>query len=328
MSQTTETVTPTPAATATTVAVVSEARRKSLAKGFFATGFQRFLNDRISFIALVVFAIIVVFTLLGGVINDSLLHVDPNKSSPFDKFHAAGWVGKGYNAYKEYQVTHWLGTDEQGRDVLGRLLVAGQISLLVGFLTAAIVIVVGGVLGLLAGYYGAWVDDAINALVQILQNVPTFFLLIVLSVIFTPDPVTLSLLLGLTGWTGVTRLVRGTVLSVKNRDYVDAARVMGAGNNRIIFLHILPNALSVLLVSAANAVAGTILAESGLSALGFGVRPPTASWGNMLAGGVSYSTQGYWWLVITPGLLIFATTLCIFLFADGLRDAFDPRLKE
>jgi peptide/nickel transport system permease protein len=184
------------------------------------------------------------------------------------------------------------------------------------------------VLGLLAGYYGAWVDDVINALVQILQNVPTFFLLIVLSVIFTPDPVTLSLLLGLTGWTGVTRLVRGTVLSVKNRDYVDAARVMGAGNNRIIFLHILPNALSVLLVSAANAVAGTILAESGLSALGFGVRPPTASWGNMLTAGVSYSTQGYWWLVITPGLLIFATTLCIFLFADGLRDAFDPRLKE
>lgn len=326
MSQTTQTVSSGASSEATV-----QRRRASASKGFFASGFRRFLGDRISLIALIVFGIIVVLSVSGGVINSSLLHVDPNKvPSLFDKaqFKSAGWVGKGYDAYKDYKVTHWLGTDEQGRDVLGRLLVAGQVSLLVGFLTALITISIGGISGLMAGYYGGWIDDVVNAILQVFLNVPTLFLLIILSVILTPNPVLLSIILGITSWPGTTRLVRGTVLSVKNRDYIDAARVMGASNNRIIFYHILPNAISILLVSAAFAVANTIIVESALSVLGFGVREPTASWGNMLSGGVSYSTQGYWWLVIAPGVMIFLTTLCIFLFADGLRDAFDPRLKE
>lgn len=323
MSQTTQTVSP-----GTNLTGVVAPRRPTVSKGFFASGFSRFLGDRVSLIALVVFAIVVIFTLLGGAINSSLLHVAPDHSAPFDKFKPLGWVGQGYDEFSDQQVTHWLGTDEQGRDVLGRLLLAGQISLLVGFLTALITIVIGGVLGLLAGFYGGWIDDAINGVLQIFLNVPTFFLLIILSVILTPTPVLLSVILGVTSWPGTTRLVRGTVLSVRNRDYVDAARVMGASNNRIMFYHILPNTISVLLVSAAFAVANTILIESGLSFLGFGVRDPTPSWGNMLSAGVTYATQGYWWLVLAPGVMIFITTLCIFLFADGLRDAFDPRLKE
>lgn len=322
MSQTTQTVNPSAIATAV------PKRRASASKGFFASGFSRFLADRVSLISLIVFGIIVIFTVLGGVICSSLLHIDPNHSAPFDKFKPIGWVGRGYDEFSSYKVTHWLGTDEQGRDTLGRLLMAGQISLLVGFLTALITIVIGGVLGLLAGFYGGWVDDLINGILQVFLNVPTFFLLIILSVILTPTPVLLSVILGITSWPGTTRLVRGTVLSVRNRDYIDAARVMGAGNNRIMFYHILPNTISVLLVSAAFAVAGTILTESGLSVLGFGVRPPTPSWGNMLSAGVTYANQGYWWLVFAPGVMIFITTLCIFLFADGLRDAFDPRLKE
>lgn len=220
---------------------------------------------------------------------------------------------------------HWLGTDDLGRDIFIRMLYAGQVSLLIGVLATLTALVVGVSFGILAGFYRGWVDDGINALIQTTANIPLLFLLILLSVIFSPGVVGLALILGLLSWQGTARQVRAVVLSVSQRDYIDAARVLGSSNLRVMGRHVLPNALSIVLVVAGFDVAGAILAESGLSALGLGVQPPTASWGNMLARSFQYALKAPW-LVAAPGAMIFVTVFSVFLIADGLRDALDPRL--
>ncbi len=221
---------------------------------------------------------------------------------------------------------HWLGTDELGRDILIRLLYAGRISLLIGVLATLTSLVIGVSLGVLGGFYRRWVDDAVNGLIQTTVNIPLLFLLILLSVIFSPGVVGLALILGLFSWQGTARQVRAIVLSVSQRDYIDAARVLGSSNGRLMFRHIFPNVISTVLVVAGFDIAGAILAESGLSALGFGVQPPTASWGNMLAKSFQYALKAPW-LVVSPGVMIFLTVLSVFLIADGLRDALDPRIS-
>ena len=221
--------------------------------------------------------------------------------------------------------SHWLGTDDLGRDIFIRVLYAGQVSLLVGVLATITALVIGVSLGIMAGFYRGWVDDGINALVQTTANIPLLFLLILLSVIFSPGVVGLALILGLLSWQGTARQVRAVVLSVSQRDYIDAARVLGSGNLRLMARHVLPNVLSIVLVVAGFDVAGAILAESGLSALGLGVQPPTASWGNMLARSFQYALKAPW-LVVAPGVMIFLTVFSVFLIADGLRDALDPRI--
>ncbi|HEY8291748.1 MAG TPA: ABC transporter permease [Thermomicrobiales bacterium] len=221
---------------------------------------------------------------------------------------------------------HWLGTDELGRDILIRLLYAGRISLLIGVLAMLTSLVIGVSLGVLGGFFRRWVDDAINGLIQTTVNIPLLFLLILLSVIFSPGVIGLALILGLFSWQGTARQVRAIVLSVSQRDYIDAARVLGSSNGRLMFRHIFPNVISTVLVVAGFDIAGAILAESGLSALGFGVQPPTASWGNMLAKSFQYALKAPW-LVVSPGVMIFLTVLSVFLIADGLRDALDPRIS-
>ncbi len=221
---------------------------------------------------------------------------------------------------------HWLGTDELGRDILIRLLYAGRISLLIGVLATLTSLVIGVSLGVLGGFYRRWVDDAINGLIQTTVNIPLLFLLILLSVIFSPGVVSLALILGLFSWQGTARQVRAVVLSVSQYDYIDAARVLGSSNGRLMFRHIFPNVISTVLVVAGFDIAGAILAESGLSALGFGVQPPTASWGNMLSKSFQYALKAPW-LVVSPGVMIFLTVLSVFLIADGLRDALDPRIS-
>lgn len=221
---------------------------------------------------------------------------------------------------------HWLGTDELGRDVLIRVLYAGQVSLLIGILATITALAVGVSLGMLAGFYRRWVDDAINALVQTTANIPLLFLLILLSVVFAPGVAGLALIIGLLSWQGTARQVRAVVLSVSQRDYIDAARVLGSSNLRLMLRHILPNVLALVLVVAGFDVAAAILAESGLSALGLGVQQPTASWGNMLAKSFQYALKAPW-LVAAPGVMIFLTVFSVFLSADGLRDALDPRLS-
>ncbi len=281
--------------------------------GYLALTWRRLRRDRVSMAALYLFVAICLLTLAAPLIATYVLQTDPNAQNLRNNFAPPG-------------PGHWLGTDELGRDNLTRVLYAGQVSLRIGFMVALVSLLLGVPIGLVAGYYGGRVDDAINAVIQVLQNIPGLFLLIILSVTFRPDPTGLAVIIGLIGWMGTARLVRGQTLSLARRDYVDAARVLGASDARILFRHILPNLVSVVSVMAGFEIATGILLESGLSYLGLGVQPPTASWGNMLQNSLDYVTRAPW-LVAAPGTMIFLTVLSIFLLADGLRDAFDPRMK-
>jgi len=303
------------------VAERAAARSKNVApaRGFFATSFRRFAQDRLSVLALAGFLIIALVSFAAPWIADNVLHTNPDAfmRTPDGRIAVLQPPGPGYP----------LGTDDLGRDNLTRLIFAGRVSLLIGFLVAIISIVIGTTLGLIAGYYGGRVDDLINAVVQFMFNIPTLFVLIILSVFFTPNVLTLALIFGLLGWAGTTRQVRGEFLSIRQRDYVDAARVMGASDTRMLIRHVLPNLVSLVMVVAGLDIAGAILGESALSFLGFGVPVPLSSWGNMLSGSQeTFRTAP--WLVYPPGIMIFVTVLCVFLLADGLRDAFDPRLKH
>jgi peptide/nickel transport system permease protein len=221
---------------------------------------------------------------------------------------------------------HWLGTDEYGRDVLARLLYGGRVSLAVGLVAVAIATVIGILLGALAGYFGGWLDQVIMRTVDVVLCIPTLFLILMLIVFLGPSLFNIMVIIGLTSWTDLARLVRAEFLTLKHRDYVLAARALGVKDRGIIFRHILPNALAPVFVSATFGVAGAILLESGLSFLGLGVQPPYASWGNILTAGKDYITQA-WWLTVMPGLSIFLTVLGYNLLGDGLRDLLDPRLS-
>jgi len=222
---------------------------------------------------------------------------------------------------------HPLGTDDLGRDVLVRMLYGARISLLVGFVAVGISCLIGIVFGALAGYYGGWVDSLIMRFVDIMLCFPTFFLILAVIAFLDPSIWNIMIVIGLTSWMGVARLIRAEFLSLRQRDFVLAAQALGASDGRLIFRHILPNAMSPVLVSATLGVAGAILTESALSFLGIGVQPPTPSWGNMLI--VGKQTLGSaWWLSVFPGLAILITVLGYNLLGEGIRDALDPRLKE
>lgn len=223
---------------------------------------------------------------------------------------------------------HWMGTDDAGRDVLARGLYGGRVSLRIGFYVASISMTLGVLLGVISGYYAAtFIDDIINAVIMTLSSIPLLFLLIILARIFAPTPEGLAFLIGIFSWMGLSRLIRGQIFSVREREYIIASRAVGTTPWRIMFKHVLPNVSSIVIVSAVFNIAGAIIAEAGLSYLGVGIGPPTASWGNMMQGSLGSFTKAPW-LVITPGLFIFFTTLSIYLLGDGLRDAFDPWVKD
>jgi len=264
------------------------------------------------------------FAVFGGAVVLLLLVVSLTAPLivPFSPNEINAW-----EVLKPPSLKHWFGTDDLGRDVLSRVIYGARISLLVGFVAAGIAVLIGTVIGLLAGFYGGWADNLLMRIVDIMFCFPAFFLILAVITFLRPSIWYIMIIIGLTGWMGVARMVRAETLSIREMDYIMAARCIGCSDLRVIFRHILPNAVSPALVAATLGIAGAILTESALSFLGIGVQPPTPSWGNILTSGKDY-IEFAWWLSLYPGLAILVTVLSYNLLGEGIRDALDPRVKR
>lgn len=229
--------------------------------------------------------------------------------------------------------TLWFGGDNLGRDVFTRAVYGARVSLKVGLLASALSLTIGVVIGALAGYYGGWVDNSLMRVVDIFLSIPSLLLLITVMAVYGPavpkggEVYLIVVILGILGWPGTARLVRGEFLSLKHRDFVEAARSLGSRDGRIIFLHILPNVIAPVIVSVTLSISGAIMSEATLSYLGLGIQPPIPSWGNMIQDGRDYMRNA-WWIVTFPGLLAAFTTLSLYQMGDALREALDPKLKK
>lgn len=270
----------------------------------------RLWNDKLTLAAVGMIVLLALLAAAAPLIT-GIIGVNPNTTDAANSsFLAVGEQG------------HILGTDNLGRDHLARLLYAGQVSLFIGFLSGILSLVIGVTLGIITGYFGGLVDDLVNWVITTLNSIPALVLLIVISAVFSPGPLTLILVLAFLTWTATTRLVRGETLSIRSREYIVSAQAIGASNSRIMLMHILPNVFSLTIVTLAINIGNVILIESALSFLGLGVQAPTATWGNMLSN--SRSFLAYPHLIIFPGTLITIVVLCLYIIGDGLRDAFDP----
>ncbi|GAB5489874.1 MAG: oligopeptide ABC transporter permease AppC [Phototrophicaceae bacterium] len=274
---------------------------------------KRLRKDYLTLIALTIIFLLVLMAVTAP-ITTQFLDIDPFSENL-------------QKTYAQPDAENWLGTDDKGRDHLARLIYGAQISLSVAFIAAALSLTIGLSMGILTGYYGGIVDDIMIWFITTLNSIPQLFLLLMVTSLFRPGPIEFILILGLLGWTGTMRLVRGETLGLREREYVVAARAMGASDLRIMFQHIMPNLLSIVVVALAIRIGGLILTESALSYLGFGINPPVATWGNMLA-----ESQVFWrrssLLVLGPGVLISVTVLCLYIIGDGLRDALDPTAQD
>lgn len=269
---------------------------------------KRFRKNRLSVIGLFVILILALIALTAPII------------APYDPMKIDV-----YNVLSPPSISHPFGTDELGRDVFSRMIWGSRVSLKVGFIAVGIAIFIGSLIGSIAGFYGRAVDAVLMRFVDVMLAFPTFFLILAVIAIVEPGISTIMIVIGVTGWMDVARLVRAEFLSLKEREFIMAARTIGASDFRIIFRHILPNALSPVFVAATFGIAGAILIESSLSFLGLGVQPPEPSWGNILTSGKDNITVA-WWLSLFPGLAILVTVLSYNLVGEGLRDALDPRL--
>jgi len=271
---------------------------------------KRFSKNRLAVIGAATVACLMVISLLAPFIS-------PYDPTAIDVHNVLSSPGR----------AHLLGTDELGRDVLSRMVWGSRISLKVGFVAVGVAISIGIIIGAIAGFYGGKADAVLMRFVDIMLAFPTFFLILAVIAILEPSIFTIMMVIGITGWMDVARLVRAEFLTLKERDFVVAAQALGASDLGLIFRHILPNALSPVFVAATFGVAGAILTESGLSFLGLGVQPPDPSWGNILTSGKDNITVA-WWLSLYPGLAILITVLSYNLIGEGLRDALDPRLWD
>lgn len=342
------------------VAKISHQRGRTAGVGesLLQKALRRLRKDRLTITALIVIIVLVLLSIFAPFITESIFNVSATLTNPRNAFVvpsvgypngaeglpvllAPGNYGELIqDAFYIEPVwgPHYLGTDDLGRDHLARLLYAGQVSLSVAFVSAFLSLIIGVTLGVTTGYFGGIIDDIVIWLITTLNSIPTLFLLLIVSAVlirsdsaiplFANNPtLSLILVLGLLGWTGTTRLVRGETLSLREREFIVSAKAMGASPWRIMFAHITPNLISIVIITLALDIGNLILVESALSFLGFGVQPPTPSWGNMLSESQTFFTKGGH-LVILPGLLITITVLCLYVIGDGLRDAFDPTLKE
>ena len=279
-----------------------------------ARGWRRFRSNRVAVVASVVLVAIVCFVLAAS----QIAAVTGYSAAKGDLRHPL---------LPPFTGGHLLGTDSSGRDLLVRLSYGGRTSLLVAGVAAATTLLIGGFIGSVSGYSGGWVDSVLMRIVDVLLALPGLSILILVSVLYQPGTIGLALLLAGLGWTGIARLVRGEVLSLRSRDYVDAARITGATDLYIIRRHVVPNVMPTMVVWTSLAVPGLVLTEAGLSFLGFGVRIPTPSWGNMLEQAKDFYSES-WTNVFIPGCMIYVTVLAISLIGNGLRDALDPRNRE
>lgn len=224
---------------------------------------------------------------------------------------------------------HWLGTDELGRDTFTRLVYGGRVSLMVGLVSTSISITIGIVLGSVAGFFGKKADTVIMRIVDMFMCFPFYVIAITMAAILGPSIWNVMIISGVLGWTSIARLVRAEIMTIKQREFIEAARALGLNSREIIVRHMLPNILSVIVVYATLGIANGILTEAGLSFLGLGVKQPQPSWGNMLSAAQSLKAlNNYWWLWVPPGILVCVTVLSINFLGDGLRDALDPKLKR
>ncbi len=284
-------------------------------RGYWSRAGRRFLRNRVAVAALICALLIVIFVLAAPLISRHVTGFTYYENHLAQKLMAPGEDG------------YILGSDGNGRDVLTRLAYGGRVSLLVASLAAMAILVIGGTIGASAGFFGGVVDTFLMRLADVLLSIPTLVLLILVSSFYQPSPVALAFIIASVSWAGVSRLIRGEVMSLKNRDFVDAARVLGASNSRIIVKHIFPNVVPLIVVWASLVVPALILVEATLSYLGLGVRPPQPSWGNMLQDAKQFLRQS-WTLVFIPGFMIYLAVLSINLVGSGLRDALDPRLNQ
>jgi peptide/nickel transport system permease protein len=277
---------------------------------YWSLVWRRFRKDRLAVIGLIFVLIIFAVAIFAPWIS-------PKDPSAYDLS----------SVLQSPSIQHWLGTDDQGRDVASRMIHGCRISISVGFVAVGIYVLIGIIIGGIAGYFGGWLDIVFSRLIEVVICFPVFFLILTVLAFIGPSIYNIMIVIGLTSWTGIARLVRGEFLKQRAQDYVQAARVTGGGPTRIMFRHILPNSLAPVLVSATFGVAGAILIESSLSFLGFGVQPPTPSWGDLLSQSRSYLDIA-WWLMFFPGTAIFLTITAFNLVGEGLRDAIDPRLNR
>jgi len=269
---------------------------------------KRFKRNRLAAAGSIVVLMLFIIALFANVVS-------PYDPSDIDRKHILEPPSK----------SHPLGTDDLGRDVLSRMILGSRISLSVGFVAVGIATIIGMIVGAISGYYGRWADRVIMRFIDIMLSIPTFFLILAVIAFIGPGIWNIMIVIGLTSWMGVARLVRAEFLSLKEREFVLAARALGASDIRIIFRHIMINSMSPVFVSAVLGVASAILVESALSFLGIGIQPPIPSWGNILTLGKD-NIEIAWWLSVFPGIAILITVLSYNLVGEGLQDALDPRL--
>ena len=270
---------------------------------------RRFRRNRLAVFGFVVLVILCILSILTP-------WIAPHDPAAIDLF----------NIQSPPSPEHWMGTDDLGRDTLTRLLYGSRVTLVVALSATTIGVLVGVVLGGISGYYGGFVDTLIMRFIDVMLSFPTLFLLIILSAYVKATILGIVAIIGFTSWMGIARLVRGELLSLKEKEFVEASHAVGAKDGRIIFRHLIPNAMGPVIVAGTLNIGYAILYESSLSFLGVGIQPPAASWGNMLTNAQSYVVNAPW-LAFWPGIFIFVTVLCFNFVGDGLRDALDPKLK-
>lgn len=272
---------------------------------------RTFWRHPFAWIGISLLSLIVLFSFVGPVV-----------------YHVSAYAQNLNHVLKGPTARYPLGTDNLGRNNLVRLMIGGQLSIEVGFASALVSMIIGVVYGLISGFAGGITDTVMMRAVDVMYSIPSLFFLLLIDSMFKPSPVLLIFVIAIVSWFGVARLVRGEVLSLKNRDYVEAARAVGAGSTRIMVRHLLPNVFGVVMVSTTLQVAYAILTVAGLSFLGLGLPPPTPNWGQMLSDGINYMFQNAWWLIYPPGFAILLVELCVNFIGVALHQAFDPRLRR